>query len=192
MLNSKCEYLQNCITRITVNEETWERKERERREEESEKEEELRLEDFKNEKLVIQEAGKRKRKASWLEKEQDTAVGNGLATDGKKRAVPSLNICKAQHQHVDQSPLSTDMDNGVATVAAVDTGLATCGEERAVPSLGQGGQQLQSAQSVVMVMEEQYSSGHRSGDRWQGGSCAKPGQGGRGTTSTCRHGYEGT
>jgi hypothetical protein len=24
-LNSKCEYLQNCITRITVNEETWER-----------------------------------------------------------------------------------------------------------------------------------------------------------------------
>ena len=77
MLNSKCEYLQNCITRITVNEETWERKERERREEESEKEEELRLEAFKLAKLSTQR-GKRKRKASCLEKEEEgeeTVVG---------------------------------------------------------------------------------------------------------------------
>jgi hypothetical protein len=28
LLNSKCEYLQNCVTGTTVNEETWERKER--------------------------------------------------------------------------------------------------------------------------------------------------------------------
>ena len=31
ILYSKCEYLQNCITRLTVNEEVWERKEREKR-----------------------------------------------------------------------------------------------------------------------------------------------------------------
>jgi hypothetical protein len=154
LLNSKCEYLQNCITRITVNEETWERKERERREEESEKEEELRLEVFKNEKLAIHEAGKRKRKASCLEKEQVTAVVNGLAIDGKKRAVPSLNMGTAQHQHVDQSPLSADMDEGVAAVTALEVGLATGGEERAMPSLGQGGEQLQSVQSVEMIMED--------------------------------------
>ena len=92
LLNSKCEYLQNCITRITVNEETWERKERERREEESEKEEEHRLKIFKNEKLAVHEAGKRKRKASCLDKEQV----NGLATDGKKRAVPNSNKGTAQ------------------------------------------------------------------------------------------------
>jgi hypothetical protein len=34
LLNSKNEYLQNCINRITINEESWERKTRERREEE--------------------------------------------------------------------------------------------------------------------------------------------------------------
>ena len=36
LLNSKSEYVQNCISRIAVSEETWERKERERREEEEE------------------------------------------------------------------------------------------------------------------------------------------------------------
>ena len=36
LLNSKNEYLQNCISRITVSEEVWERKERERKEEEEE------------------------------------------------------------------------------------------------------------------------------------------------------------
>ena len=37
LLNSKSEYVQNCLARITVNEANWERKERERREEEEEK-----------------------------------------------------------------------------------------------------------------------------------------------------------
>ena len=40
LLNSKNEYLQNCISRITINEESWERKTRERREEEEERLEE--------------------------------------------------------------------------------------------------------------------------------------------------------
>ena len=53
ILNRKCEYLQNCITRLVVNEEDWERKERERREGETEKEEARRLEEFKKEKMTI-------------------------------------------------------------------------------------------------------------------------------------------
>ena len=68
-------------------------------------------------KLSIQEAGKRKSKASCLEKEQDKVVDNGMATDGKKRAVPSLDRVGEQHQHVDQSPLSTSVDNGEVTKA---------------------------------------------------------------------------
>ena len=51
----------------------------------------------------IQEDGKRKRKASCLEKEQDKVVDIGLATNGKKRAVPSLDRGGEQHQNVDQS-----------------------------------------------------------------------------------------
>ena len=47
LLNSKSEYVQNCISRIAVSEETWERKERERREEEEEKQEKENLERFK-------------------------------------------------------------------------------------------------------------------------------------------------
>jgi hypothetical protein len=164
LLNSKCEFRQNCRTHITFNEETWERKERERSEEESEKEEELRLEVFKNEKLVIQEAGKRKRKASCLKKEQVTAVGNVLASDGKKRAVPSLNLGTAQHQHDEQRPLGTYLNEGVT---AVDKGLAICGEERAMPRLGQGGGQLQSVQSVEKVKEDVALSAQLWTQDWQ-------------------------
>ena len=47
LLNSKSEYVQNCLARITVNEANWERKERERREEEEEKLNLERLEKFK-------------------------------------------------------------------------------------------------------------------------------------------------
>ena len=49
--NSKKEYLQNCISRITVCEDTWERKERERREED--KTESVRLEEFGIEKNLL-------------------------------------------------------------------------------------------------------------------------------------------
>jgi hypothetical protein len=47
LLNSKSEYVQNCISRIMVNEEAWERKEQERREEEEERMDKERLEQFK-------------------------------------------------------------------------------------------------------------------------------------------------
>ena len=64
LLNSKNEYVQNCISRITISEETWERKERERREEEDEQLEERRMEDFKklkqgniNEEAIYQQKG---------------------------------------------------------------------------------------------------------------------------------------
>ena len=46
-LNSKNECVQNCMGRITISLETWERKERERREEEEEILEEQRLAEFK-------------------------------------------------------------------------------------------------------------------------------------------------
>jgi hypothetical protein len=79
ILNSKCEYLQNCITRLTVNEEVWERKERERREEETEKEEANKLEKFRKEKLSIrqEEEGPRtgqKRKRAGIEDDMPRIV----------------------------------------------------------------------------------------------------------------------
>ena len=46
LLNSKSEYMQNCISIVTVCEETQERKERERREEEEEQQEKENLERF--------------------------------------------------------------------------------------------------------------------------------------------------
>ena len=51
ILNSKCEYLSNNISRLTVMEEDWERKRRERTEEEEEEKEKLELEKFREEKL---------------------------------------------------------------------------------------------------------------------------------------------
>ena len=51
ILNSKCEYLSNNISRLTVMEEDWERKRRERTEEEEEEKEKLELEKFREERL---------------------------------------------------------------------------------------------------------------------------------------------
>jgi hypothetical protein len=53
LLNSKNEYVTNCISRITVQEGAIERKIRDRREEEEEKEEELRILIFKKDKLEV-------------------------------------------------------------------------------------------------------------------------------------------
>ena len=50
LLNSKSEYVQNCISRVVANEESWERRERERKEEEEEEKEKLQLEKFREEK----------------------------------------------------------------------------------------------------------------------------------------------
>ena len=47
LLNSKNEYVTNCISRVTVSESTFERKERERKEEETEKKEKEEIEQFK-------------------------------------------------------------------------------------------------------------------------------------------------
>ena len=65
-----------------------------------------------------------------------------------------MNKSRAQHQHVDRSALSTNVDERVAAVTVLDVGLATSSEERAMPSLDQGGEQLQSVQSVGMVVED--------------------------------------
>ena len=51
LLNSKNEYLSNCITRITVNEEVAERKVREAREEEEERKEKEKLNEFRKNKM---------------------------------------------------------------------------------------------------------------------------------------------
>ena len=61
LLNSKNEYVTNCISRITVQEGAVEKKLRERKEEESEKAEELKLLKFKEEKIRarIQKPGRR-------------------------------------------------------------------------------------------------------------------------------------
>ena len=50
LLNSKNEYLSNCITRVSVEEDVFERKSREAREEEEERQEDIKLEEFKREK----------------------------------------------------------------------------------------------------------------------------------------------
>ena len=52
ILNSKCEYLSNCISRLTVLEDDWEKKQRERNEEEEEYREKALLEEFRMEKMV--------------------------------------------------------------------------------------------------------------------------------------------
>jgi hypothetical protein len=51
ILNSKCEYLSNNISRLTVMEDDWERKRRERAEEEEEEKEKIEHEKFKEEKM---------------------------------------------------------------------------------------------------------------------------------------------
>jgi hypothetical protein len=50
ILNSKCEYLNNCIPRLTIEENVYERKKRERLEEEEEKTNKESFEEFKNNK----------------------------------------------------------------------------------------------------------------------------------------------
>ena len=124
ILNSKCEYLQNCITRLTVNEEVWERKERERREEETEREDTVNLERFKREKLSIRQEGeedprtgqRRKRGVAGLEDEmpvmvdadQHERVGEGQHEHGQHPP-------EVQHQGEQQEPLlAEDIVHGVS------------------------------------------------------------------------------
>ena len=61
LLNGKFDYLSNCITRVTVNEDAYEKKRREMREELEEKERLEKLEAFKIEKSENQTGVKRKK-----------------------------------------------------------------------------------------------------------------------------------
>ena len=61
LLNGKCDYLSNCISRVTVNEDEYDRKKRELREELEENERLLKLEEFKQEKSGHLTGFKRKR-----------------------------------------------------------------------------------------------------------------------------------
>ena len=117
-----------------MNEETWERKERERREEEIEKKEEDRLEAFRREKMSVlnEENGcqsRKKRKASWIENDnpgqhhpcitESVEKDSHLPADGQHQHVeegnhrPEGDTDKGledgrQHQHVAEEP---DMPN---------------------------------------------------------------------------------
>ena len=123
ILNSKCEYLQNCITRLTVNEEVWERKERERREEETEKEEADNLERFKREKLSIRQTEeaprtgqKRKRGVACMEEERPRMVEDEQHERvGEGQQEHEQHPPKVQHQEERQEPLLTeDIMHGVS------------------------------------------------------------------------------
>ena len=64
LLNGKCDYLTNCISRVTVDEDAYEKKKREIREEADENERLLKIEEFKQEKLKNMTGIKRKRSPS--------------------------------------------------------------------------------------------------------------------------------
>ena len=74
LLNGKCDYLTNCITRVTLDEDVYEKKKREMREEFEEKERIESLENFKKEKSANQTGIKRKRMIALDEKSQSTKM----------------------------------------------------------------------------------------------------------------------
>ena len=75
LLNSKNEYVQNCISRVVANEESWERRERERREEEEEEKEKWRLERFREEKSGVHDRMEATVELSSLQEETDPNAG---------------------------------------------------------------------------------------------------------------------
>ena len=87
LLNSKNEYLQNCITRVVVQEETWETRVRERREEDEEKQAEARLNAFKELKQAIQLEGKDH--SSQTTPTLDGAMVTGDAREGSEDSLRS-------------------------------------------------------------------------------------------------------
>ena len=70
LLNSKNEYLTNCIHRITVDEDLFDRRTREIRELEAEKEKKLALETFKNEKEGINKRSSQMEENDQLDREK--------------------------------------------------------------------------------------------------------------------------
>ena len=95
LLNGKNDYLTNCITRVKVEEEAYERKKREHQEEEEEKARLIRLEEFKGQKCrgmkrrsgtsITQEKEERRcskrRKLKEPEQTQTEAINNILAIE---------------------------------------------------------------------------------------------------------------
>ena len=83
LLNGKSEYLTNCITRVRVEEDQFEKKRREMKEQEEEKENARRLEEFRNEKLPSIKGLKRKRNEHPIEshkyKKQNKKLGEYIA-----------------------------------------------------------------------------------------------------------------
>ena len=74
LLNGKNEYMSNCISRVTVNEDNFEKKKREFREEMEEKERLIKLEAFKNEKCVLMNGLKRKRGVESKDYDENKSV----------------------------------------------------------------------------------------------------------------------
>ena len=149
ILNSKCEYLQNCITRLVVNEEDWEKKERERREEEIEREEAKKLEEFKKEKMAIHPEpsgqSERKRKRNNPEtnpvhcsrnlsqgkmKLKPSTLAQGVATSTMPG--PSLAVMGVGARHPNNKP-NTRSPPEQEVQEQFGSGLATTDAKRAVP-----------------------------------------------------------
>ena len=82
ILNSKSEYVKNCISRLTVGEQDWERKERERQEELDELVEKDEVEKFKQDIL-------RKRKIRDYEKTRDREEENESKRESANTPPPS-------------------------------------------------------------------------------------------------------
>ena len=74
LLNGKNEYMSNCISRVTVNEDNFEKKKREFREEMEENERLIKLEAFKNEKCVLMNGLKRKRGVESKDYDENKSV----------------------------------------------------------------------------------------------------------------------
>ena len=103
LLNSKNEYLQNCISRITINEESWERKTRERREEEEERLEEEKMAEFRREKLTVSDsvAGQsdQQRDGPHSQDEDNYNVKSAFGqSDQQRDGLPSLSNISSQEE----------------------------------------------------------------------------------------------
>ena len=123
LLNSKCEYLQNCITRLTVNEEDWERKERERREEETEKQDVEKLEEFKKKKTRLRLSYPKQRMARCQEQNK-----NKTNVERKRKAETSpVGTTSSDRQKISR-PNVENLAQGVATCTVSGPSQAVVGE----------------------------------------------------------------
>ena len=109
LLNGKNEYMNNCISRVTVNEDNFERKKRELKEEREENERLIKLEAFKNEKYSLMNGIKRKRNVVTPDRNDNKHVkmlnpeNDYYYVQDLYRAIPSFTedpvmvLCDTQH-----------------------------------------------------------------------------------------------